>query len=126
MIVRGYISESDLWRVDAGASGSFAAEAPQRSRIAVKVREITPAGAGQIEILDLASTFGGRIAVNQDEKRRLVPIAAQYAVRMLAAPGTPAQDLISRGVAIIDGRRESLFAQVLRRSIIVLLRESGF
>jgi putative peptide zinc metalloprotease protein len=125
-IARGFVSESDLWRIDVGQRGTFVPEALQRPSFAVSVAEIAVGGMGQLEILDLSSTYGGRISVAADERRRLVPTASQYPVRLIVARDAGSMELICRGVAVVAGRAESLLARVWRKSVAVLLQESGF
>lgn len=125
-VARGYVSEADLWRIEPGRKGFFIPEAPQRPSASLAVTDVGMGGSGQIEIVDLASTYGGRIAVNPDEKRRLVPLSAQYAVRMMVTSPIASGELLNRGVALIQGRPESLLAHLWRQVTTVLVRESGF
>ena len=125
-IARGFVSEADLWRLDLGQRGTFVPEALQRQSIAVSVADISIGGTGQLEILDLSSTYGGRVSVAIDERRRLVPTTSQYPVRLHVENKAHSAELISRGVAVVAGRAESLIARAWRKSIAVLLQESGF
>ena len=126
LIARGYVPEADLWRINNGSKGVFIPESPQRSAVNLEISEISIGGASQIEIMELASTHGGRIAVNDMGKGRFVPLLGHYAVRMSVARDVQAPELINRGVAIVNGRPESLVARLWRHTITVLLRESGF
>lgn len=125
-IARGYAAETELRRVEVGQRGTFIPESPERPAVVVSVNEIAIASAAQIDIVDLASTYGGRIAVTNDEKRRFVPTAAHYPIRMTADGAHRAAELVQRGIVVVSGHPESLFANVMRRSATVLLRESGF
>lgn len=125
MVVRGYVTEADLWRIEPGARGRFIPDALQRPSIDVTVDELGIGAASKIDIKDLASTFGGRIAVHPSEKT-LVPVSAQYGVRMTVGSDLIRPELVSRGIAVISGRRESILASAWKNTIAVLLRESGF
>lgn len=125
LVARGYVPEADLARISEGASAVFIPEHPSRSRVSLRVTKIARAGATQIEIADLASVYTGRIATTQDERRRLVPSGSHYLVSMRADGATASGDLAVRGVALADGRAESLLARVWRRALGVLIRESG-
>jgi putative peptide zinc metalloprotease protein len=126
LVARGYVSENDLFRIKEGYAGVFVPDAAQRPSMTGVIDEISAGGANQVDILDLASQFGGRIAVQPDDKRRLVPVVAQFPVRVTLATEEKSVDLINRGVVIVSGSRESLAARVWRHSISVLIRESGF
>ena len=125
IIARGYVEESDVRRIGAGTHGRFIPEFAQRRAIPVTVESISSAGASEIEIPDLASTNSGRIAVTPDSKRRLIPAAAQYMVRMTVPDGEAPAELMTRGVVVADGARESLAARLYRQAMKVLVRESG-
>lgn len=125
MVALGYVAEADVSRISEGASAIFVPEHPMRHRIPLKVERVATAGAAQIEIPDLASSNGGRIAVNVDERRRAVPATAQYLVRLSATEPVQESDLSIRGVVLADGQPESVAGRIWRRAISVLVRESG-
>ena len=125
-VARGYVAEESLWRVAKGLNGTFVPEQPQRPNMDASIVDISVGAVGQIEILDLASIHGGRIAVVPDEKRRLVPISAQYPVYAKVETRGRLPELIERGVMVVEGQSESFASRVARRSLSVLVRESGF
>lgn len=124
-VVRGYVSEANLWRIAPGDKGRFIPEALQRASTGVSVAEISIGSTDTIEILDLASIHSGRIAVNAGEQHRLVPAVAQYQTTLRVTGSTGADDLAVRGVVEVVGRPESLLARVWRQTLKVLLREAG-
>ena len=81
LVVRGYVSESDLWRIKSGSHGKFVPEAIQRPTIDVVVEDLSVGGSPSIDIQDLSSAHGGRIAVQAEQSGKL-PITAQYLIRM--------------------------------------------
>ncbi len=125
LVAKGYAAEADIGRIAPGGSAVFIPEHPSRSRVALRVERIATAGTTEIELPDLASTHTGRIAVNVDERRRLVPATAQYLVMMRAIGPVAEGDLSIRGVALAEGRAESLLARTWRRALGILVRESG-
>jgi putative peptide zinc metalloprotease protein len=125
-VARGYVEEADSWRIAPGSKGVFVPELPQRASLPIVVREVAAGGASQIDVADLASLHGGRVQVTADDRRRLVPIAAQYPVFLDVEPeGVPAEMLV-RGTGVVAGQSESLVYRIWRRVVVVVLRESGF
>jgi putative peptide zinc metalloprotease protein len=122
---RGYVAEKDLWRLENGDEGWIIPENEMRPSLRIKLRDVSLAGARQIEIADLASVNGGKIAVQTDSKRQLVPVAAHYAVTLAVDNDKTDYDVRFRGVAQIKGKAESFAAQIWREVARVLIRESG-
>lgn len=125
IVAKGYVSESDLWRIAPGGGGTFIPEELLRESVPVKIEMISRSVAAQIEIAELTTTYSGRIAVNQDEKRRLVPTTAQYLVHMSSVAAPRSRELSVRGIVRADGLAESVLARVWRQALKVLVRESG-
>ncbi|MCE5363635.1 HlyD family secretion protein [Pseudomonas anguilliseptica] len=125
--LRGYLAEESLWRVEPGSNGHFIASAdPLRPALAVTLSEVDTTGAAYLDQAALASDHGGPIAVRRDEQQRAQPLQAQYGVRLTPQePGVPLTQP-QLGVAILDGRRESIIAAVWRRIAALGVRESGF
>lgn len=124
-VARGYLAESDLWRIGTGSTGTFIPDDPGRPVFPVTVGDIAVSGAASIEIAELASTHHGPIAVQVDGRKQQVPVTAQYLVRFrtqdLDAP--PATTI--RGWVHVEGAAESLLARTVRQALKVLVRESG-
>ncbi len=125
LVVRGYVRETDLWRIFTGSTGTFVPEMPLRQSLSVRVDTVATSGASEIEIADLASVNTGRIEVSPAEGRRLVPTSAQYLVRMSATSTGNNTELSVRGVVVAEGKAESLLAASWRQVVKVLLRETG-
>jgi putative peptide zinc metalloprotease protein len=122
---RGYVPEAELNRLHAGQAGKFVPENVMRPAFDVAVLDIAIRGAQSIEIAELASINGGRIAVQADQQRRLVPVSAVYAVTFSVGGRDhgPAQRI--RGVAQVNAEAESFISRVWRQIAKVLIRESG-
>lgn len=125
LIARGYVAEADVWRVRPGNQGRYIPEHAMRAHADVVVGQIAASGAASIEIVELASTSQGRIAVRQGENRTLIPTGAQYLVEMQVAGTSGPAELALRGVVVVDGAPESIAARVWRHALKVLVREAG-
>ncbi len=122
---RGYVAEKDLWRLTNGDKGWLFPENGSRPAFRTSIRDVSLAGARQIEIADLASVNGGKIAVQPDSKHQLIPVAAHYAITLAIDDSVAAPELRFRGVAQIKGKAESFASQIWREIARVLIRESG-
>lgn len=129
-VARGYIAARDIERVTAGAGGTFLPEQYGAPRIGVKIESIGQSGASNIEIAELASVYGGAIAVRphagESGHKRLVPVEAAYLITMKAQSGDIPQTSSLRGSVEISGRAESLAWRAWLQTVAVLVRESGF
>jgi putative peptide zinc metalloprotease protein len=125
LVAKGYVAEADVGRIEPGAAAWFIPEHPVRERVDLRVERIATAGATQIEIAELASVHSGPIHVSVDDRRRLLPATAQYQVTLTMAQSAASTELAVRGLVIAEGRAESVLARVWRRTLSVLVRESG-
>jgi putative peptide zinc metalloprotease protein len=125
--LRGYLGEEDLWRLEQGAAGRFIASGSALlPSVDLTLVEVDSTGAAYIDQPALTSDHGGPIAVRRDEEGRAQPVQAQYTVRLLPQePLTPpSQQLV--GVALVQGRAESILGAMWRRVAALGVRESGF
>jgi putative peptide zinc metalloprotease protein len=130
LVARGYASEQDVQRLRAFKSGTFIADTPGWPRIGVKLDDIAEAGTTSIEIPELASVYGGPIAVRPHAAdaghRRLAPVEARYLARLTANQHTEGPGYSVRGVVTLQGEGRSVAARAWRQVAAVLVRESGF
>lgn len=130
LTARGYISEGDVGRVESGTIGRFIPESPDWPSVMVAVADISAVGASSVEIPELASVYGGPIAVRRQklagQESRSIPVSAAYLATFDASIDGRRPDFSSRGVVVLYGRAESLVGRALRRAAAVLVRESGF
>lgn len=125
LVARGYLAGDDRGRIDGGASGWFIPDDLSQPRRAAELRDIAVSGAQQLDIPQLASDFGGPIAVRSLPNGSLVPVGAQYAVSAeILSPQPPAAQT-ERGVLHIEGQPESFLARSVRQVLKVLVREAG-
>ncbi|MGQ0455521.1 MAG: site-2 protease family protein [Hyphomicrobium sp.] len=128
LVARGYVAERDVPRVAAGAGGVFIPDGVGIGTSVVRLNAIAEAGSGALEIPELASTHGGRIAVRPvraaPSQNRLAPVEAVY-LATLDVAGAPTAPFAVRGVVRLDGARQSFAGAAFRRIAAVLVRESG-
>lgn len=122
-VVEAYVEEGDIARFAPGASATFYpgdATAPLRLTVA----SVSPTSARTLEASDLASVYGGQLAVRKDPAGHLVPEHAVY--RVLLHPTEPVP-LTRRqpGNITIDGDRISPLQRLYERAVAVVVRESG-
>ena len=121
----GYVAESDLWRIDVGAAGYFVPDMPQAASSSALLRSIAVNSTAHIEPPELVSTHGGRIEAFPDARQRFVPVSAHYLVTLDVITNNPVPPVRLRGVVNVEGRSESFFSAVWRRTLKVLVRESA-
>jgi putative peptide zinc metalloprotease protein len=126
LIARGYVSEANLPRVSEQTSGRFVPDDLTRGTFPLRVTSIARTGASQIEISELSSNHEGPIAVMQDGRRQFRPSAAQYEIQMEPVGNVPPPEFRVRGLVELRGSGESMAAKLWRRTVQVLVRESGF
>ena len=124
-VAKGYILERDLWRVKQGDTGKFVPDDYLVAKSPVQVKEISLASSPRLELKALASVFGGKIASQKADGGEIIPLGATYRIT-LAFDGQPGDtSKVSRGIARIEGKPESIAAQIWRQVLRVLVRESG-
>ena len=124
--MRGYLAEEDLWRVAPGAPGRFITDDPMRPAWPVELLDVDANGVAAIDQEALTSDQHGPIAVRRDENRRPEPVQAQYGTRLRLLEDVPTPSHPLRGVAVLQGRSESLLGTAWRRMAALGVRESGF
>ncbi len=126
--LQAYIGEDDFQRISPDASAVFISDdlvLPTRKAKAVE------RGAAAIQFLDqpsLASSNGGPIAVNVDERKRLRPRQALYRVRLLVAMDAISSPFILQpvsGEVVIDTPGISLMERLLGQLARIWRREAS-
>jgi putative peptide zinc metalloprotease protein len=100
-------------------------EDPQAATVNVSLASVAVSGASEIDILELATPYGGKIDAEPDPHHKLVPGTAQYRVTLDVLDPESAPTRALRGTARLTGARESFLARAWRRVLTVLVRESG-
>ncbi len=122
-IVRGYVAETNLWRLSEGNVGKFIPDDPARSSFKVKLRSIAAIGTTKLEDDYLSSSYGGQIAVEKKEEEGNHTVKGQYRLIMQAEDVDLPVTL--RGSVHISGQSESMAKAIARQVVSVLIRESG-
>ena len=124
-LVRGYVDEADIGRIEKGAAGRFVPDDPQVPSLEVTLRNVAVSGASPLAIAELATPSGGRIVAQPNARQLLVPASAQYLVELEVAEPASAPVRKHRGLVHVKGSAESLLARTWRRLLRVLVQESG-
>lgn len=148
-IVRGYVAEEDVGRIEVAAAARFVPEEPWALPFAApwgQVREIgianiSAVGTGALAIPELSSHYGGQVAAKANggrEERTQTAVAGQFLITGLDRQtaqrreesvtnyGVTPVDRVVRGTLIAQGRSESFASRMMRQLLKVLVRESGF
>jgi putative peptide zinc metalloprotease protein len=127
--VTAWISEGDRERLRAGSGAVFWADGSQGPQgLDLRLREVESAAVRSLDPPYLASTYDGRIPVNEAGDGTLVPLQALYRVRLdgqTVFNGKQKPLLRWRGRVVVEGERRSLLWQGVKWTLGGLIRESG-
>jgi len=121
--VVGYVEESDLAELTIGGKGMFYPEGGDVAPIPVQIISIDGVGARELKIEELASIYGGELAVRSDEQKRLIPAQGIYRI-LLSAQLAPQNTL--RGRMSLNTTAKSIASRLTRLITITLIKESGW
>ncbi len=123
--VEAFIGEADLPRVHPGAHARFFPENGDPT-IDLVVSHIETSSARVLDVTELASVYGGGIAVRKGADNKLIPETAVYRAALVPVPGDAHVEAWRRlrGRVVIDGDRASLLGQIYRKAVAVLISES--
>jgi putative peptide zinc metalloprotease protein len=126
VVMRGYVDGESRARIEPSANAAFIPDDLTRPRIDTRLAAISAYGVRALDIPELASIHGGRVAVYQTERRELAPVGAEYAVLTEPLAQTKSIGQTERGVLVIDARPESMMSRLWRWVGRVFVREFGF
>ena len=121
--VKCYVSEDDIWRIDAGAIATFIPEDPMMSKRHGRVVEVVQTGIGGIDLPYLATIYGGAVPSDRNAENEIKPRSGRHLVRVELDGPTVAR--AGRGTVHITSKRESIAASIWRRVLQVLVREGS-
>jgi putative peptide zinc metalloprotease protein len=124
--VIAYVEEADLTKLNVNGEGRFYPEGGDMSPFPVVITAIDKTGARELKVSELASAYGGEIAVRQDTEKSLIPELGIYRVLTHVQAAELQQKSSVRGRLSLDTPAESLAARFTRISIAALIRESGW
>lgn len=123
-VVQIFVSESDVARIHTGAHARVLLRRADSVALDAVVSNIDRTATHALPYPMLASTYGGPIAVRNNQRGELLTNEAWYRVNLTVENGPPNQQL-SLVAAHIDGERQSLLGLFLRQVASMLIRESG-
>lgn len=124
-IVEAEVDEADVARVHPGDTARFSPD-DGGPPIDLRVRSVNSGAMGALDTPELASIFGGGVAVRKEPDGRLVPQVAVYRVVLdLTGDGHHTAGELRRGVVHISGDRVSPIERIWRRAVAVVMREAG-
>ena len=123
--LEAYVYESDLGRIEPGASAIFYPEADSRHVLRARVETIDRASTRVLTEPYLASKYRGPIAAREIKRDELVPDRTIYRVTLVPEDRDAQVAQVVRGRVVMHSRPESLLARVWRAVVAVAIRESG-
>jgi putative peptide zinc metalloprotease protein len=127
MEITAYLEEGQLDRIELGMPAKFYPENIENGVVDAYVRAIDMVAVTELDNPYQASTFGGGVAVREDQDGTMSLVSSHYRIE-LGIYGTDElnKDKIVRGTAVIEGNAVSFFSRVRKQFVAVFLRESGF
>lgn len=123
-MVRGYLRQTDLDKIEAGDDGVFFPDSVAARSVPAVLTKIAYSAASRIDIPYLSSMHGGSIPAREGAEHASVPDYAVYPA--MFSVERPPGSTVERGVVRLSGRRESVLIAALAQLRRVLLQESGF
>ncbi|GED21233.1 biotin/lipoyl-binding protein [Halomonas halmophila] len=137
-VVRGYIREADLRRLDRHAGGEFIADALTTPSLSLDTLSIADYSVQRLPDSYLITANGGAIPVQQasgepsgqQERERPRPKGVWYPVEARISPQgenrVPPLETVEEGVVVLHSQPEALATRFFRRVAQVLIRETEF
>ncbi|MEL6947372.1 MAG: HlyD family efflux transporter periplasmic adaptor subunit [Pseudomonadota bacterium] len=129
VMIKGYVSEGEVFRFSKGATARFVPDNPDLPIIDAIVRSVSQAASDRLDEPYLALKYGGSVATEEAaasaQKNELRPTKAAFAVYLDPAAGHAMPGMALRGVTLIEGRAESFYTRIKRQVLKILVREVG-
>lgn len=126
--VDAFLNERFINLVNEDSRGVFISNTGQLSSITVQIEKIEIGAITSLAYPELASTYGGVIAVRQSSDR-LIPEVAHYKVTLKPVDLKNSEINLGvrhTGMLVLEGNPQSWLWQQCKRLVAVLIRESGF
>lgn len=125
--IKGMIQEKDINRIAINDQAVFYPDNAQIDSINASVIDVGNINVRYIEQPYFNSTYGGDVAVRQDESGNYVPESGVYRITLhLNQDSEYSFNYVLKGTVHIEGLSKSLFARLGNGVSKVLIRESGF
>ena len=124
--IMALIPAQDLHRVQEGAKARWISNLPGSPRLELQLTRIDETALPLLKWPELASEFGGPVAVRKDAHQQLRPEGAWYQLELVTPDAQLAPAQQQTGQVLIEGKAESLLARYWTFAAAVWIRESGF
>ncbi len=126
-VIKGYLPEDELWRIQIGSDAVFYPDIPEIPPIDCRLSAVDDTSAKVLDPEMLAERHGGMIATRHLGEGEVVPKRAHYRIYLdTVVLNNDQQQMILRGVVTLPGRSQSLAQRAWQTVYGVLIRESGF
>jgi putative peptide zinc metalloprotease protein len=88
------------------------------------VASVGTASVRVLDVVDLASIYGGGLAVRKDSEGKLVPESAIYRATLVTLGTSVPITKRLRGSVTIDADRSGFLSRIYRRAVALVIRES--
>ena len=124
--ITGFCNENDLNLLKENAKSKFIFNSGDLDNITSNVTTISKVSVPYLEYSELSSNFGGTIPTREDSNKKVKTEQAYYKITIDL--DNYELDLKSRkvGVLISQGESSSIISRIIKKSISVIIRESGF
>ncbi len=122
----GFVAEESVHRFDVGAPGVWVTDSGTSRSIEVEVSQIERTALPTLPYSELASDFGGPIAVRRSRQDELRTEQGVYRITLSPLSPLPSPTQRQSGIIQIEGERQSIVRQLMTHVAAVLMRESGF
>ena len=124
--LNGVIEGRKLSQVKIEQAAVFIPDEPEIDTINASIKEIEDANIRVLDTLYLASSYGGPVAVREDDDKELVPEESLYRIKFRILDEDVAMPRVVRGEMHIEGEARSFAFRTYDLIATVLVRESGF
>ena len=124
--VTAYAEEADLEKLKVGGTGRFYPEGGDVPPLAVEIITVDRTSTRELNMEELASSYGGEIAVRPDQEKQLIPEQGIYRVMLRTVNTEKAYDSTLRGRLSLSTESESVAGWLIRLIVVTLVRESGW
>ena len=124
--VIAYAEEADLEKLKVGGEGRFYPEGGDLQSFPVGIVAVDKTGTRDLKVEELASKYGGEIAVRPDEQEQLIPEQGIYRVLLQLPQNEMLWNSTIRGRLSLAAEAESIANRLIRLITVTLVKESGW
>ncbi len=124
--VIAYTEEADLEKLNVGGEGRFYPEGGDFAPFPVSIMAVERTGTKALNVEELASAYGGEIAVRPDTEKQLIPEQGIYRILLKLPENRIISTNTIRGRLSLSTEAESFASRLARLSVVTLVKESGW